>query len=100
MSAYPRSLAVLMGLVVGLGLIISAVPGLTGPAGMLALSITVAGSLLVGYMLCGRDPAIRSAMGLGGAQRDASTALVAAARVDRGHHVTSGRREEIVSNNF
>ena len=95
-----RSLAILIALVVGLGLGISNILSLTGTGGMQALLFFIAGSLGIGYVLGGRDPAIRSVMGLGTVQRNVSTVMVAAAHADGGGHTTLERREEIVCKNY
>jgi BASS family bile acid:Na+ symporter len=74
------SLAILILLVVGLGLNISNILSLIGTGGILALLIFIAGCLLIGLLLGGRDPALRSVMGLGVAQRNISAAIVVAAQ--------------------
>jgi|GEM_PF-6531020 len=72
-----------MGLVVGLTLTIPHILGPTGTGGMPALPLFFVGSLLLGCVLAGRNPAIRRVMGLGSS---VPTAILAAARVDGGHH--------------
>lgn len=74
------SLAILVLLVVGLGLNVSNILSLIGTGGILALLVFIAGSLLIGYFLGGRDAGTRSVMGLGTAQRNISAALVVAAQ--------------------
>lgn len=74
------SLAILVLLVVGLGLNVSNILSLIGTGGILALLVFIAGSLLIGYFLGGRDAGTRSVMGLGAAQRNISAALVVAAQ--------------------
>lgn len=74
------SLAILVLLVVGLGLNISNILGFIGTGGILALLLFIIGSLLIGFLLGGRDPAIRSVMGLGTAQRNVSAAIVVTAQ--------------------
>jgi BASS family bile acid:Na+ symporter len=69
-------LAILVLLVVGLGLNVTNILNLIGTGGILALLLFIAGSLLIGYFLGGRDPSIRSVMGLGTAQRNVAAALV------------------------
>jgi BASS family bile acid:Na+ symporter len=70
------SLAILVLLVVGLGLNLSAIIDLIGSLGMLALLLFIAGCLAVGLLLGGRDPGIRSVMGLGTAQRNVAAAIL------------------------
>jgi predicted Na+-dependent transporter len=74
------SLALLILLVVGLGLNISNIISLIGSNGLLALLIFIVGCLLIGLLLGGRDPGVRSVMGLGTAQRNISAAIVVAAQ--------------------
>ena len=73
-------LAILILLVVGLGLNISNILSLIGSNGLLALLIFIIGCLLIGLLLGGRDPGVRSVMGLGTAQRNVSAAIVVAAQ--------------------
>ena len=73
------SLAMLVLLVVGLGLNLSNIISFIGTGGILALILFIIGSLLIGLLLGGRDPADRSVMGLGTAQRNVSAAIVVAA---------------------
>lgn len=73
-------LAILVLLVVGLGLNVSNILSLIGTGGILALLLFIIGSLAIGLLLGGRDPAIRSVMGLGTAQRNVSAAIVVAAQ--------------------
>jgi BASS family bile acid:Na+ symporter len=63
------SLAILVLLVVGIGLNVSNIISLIGTGGILALLLFIVGSLLIGFVLGGREPATRSVMGLGTAQR-------------------------------
>jgi BASS family bile acid:Na+ symporter len=74
------SLAILILLVVGLGLNISNIISLIGSGGLLALLIFIVGSLLIGLLLGGRDPGVRSVMGLGTAQRNVSAAILVSAQ--------------------
>jgi len=74
------SLAILILLVVGLGLNVSNILSLIGTGGILALLLFIVGSLVIGFLLGGRDPAVRSVMGLGTAQRNVSAAIVVAAQ--------------------
>jgi BASS family bile acid:Na+ symporter len=69
-------LAILILLVVGLGLNVSNIIDLLGSLGLLALLLFIAGSLLIGLLLGGRDPAVRSVMGLGTAQRNVAAAIL------------------------
>jgi BASS family bile acid:Na+ symporter len=73
-------LAILVLLVVGLGLNASNILGLIGTGGLLALLLFIVGSLVIGYLLGGGDPSVRSVMGLGTAQRNVSAAIVVAAQ--------------------
>jgi BASS family bile acid:Na+ symporter len=70
------SLAILVLLVVGIGLNVFNILNLIGTGGILALLLFIVGSLLIGYLLGGRDPGTRSVMALGTAQRNVSAALV------------------------
>lgn len=69
-------LVVLM--VVGLGLNISNIINLIGTKGILALLLFIVGSVAIGLVLGGRNPGVRSVMGLGTAQRNVSAAIVVA----------------------
>jgi len=69
-------LAILILLVVGLGLNVSNIIGLIGSLGLVALLLFIVGSLLIGLLLGGRDPAVRSVMGLGTAQRNVAAAIL------------------------
>ena len=68
--------ALLIMLVTGLGLNISNIIDLIGSRGFLALILFVVGSLLIGMVLGGRDPAVRSVLGLGTAQRNVAAAIL------------------------
>lgn len=70
------SLALLVLLVVGLGLNVSNILNLIGTGGILALLLFVIGLFIIGFLLGGREPDIRSVMGLGTAQRNVSAAIV------------------------
>lgn len=74
------SLAILVLLVVGLGLNVSNIIGLIGSGGIAALLIFIIGSFLFGFVLGGRDPSVRSVMGLGTAQRNVSAAMLVSAQ--------------------
>jgi predicted Na+-dependent transporter len=74
------SLAMLILLVVGLGLNVSNIINLIGTGGIVALLLFIVGSLLIGFLLGGRDPSVRSVMGLGTAQRNVSAAILVSAQ--------------------
>ena len=68
--------ALLIMLVTGLGLNISNILNLIGSWGFLALLLFVVGSLLIGFVLGGRDTAVRSVLALGRAQRNVAAAIL------------------------
>ena len=72
------SLSILILLVVGLGLNISNIIGFIGTRGFGALIILIAGALLIGSVFGGRDPGVRSAMGLSTANRNGAAAILVA----------------------
>ena len=72
------SIAVLVLLVTGLGLNVSNILALIGTGGLLALLAFVLGSMVIGLLLGGREPADRSVMLLGTTFRNVSAALVVA----------------------
>jgi BASS family bile acid:Na+ symporter len=72
------SLAILILLVVGLGLNVTNILSLISTGGFLALLLFISGSLVIGMVLGGRDPAERNVMGLGTAQRNIAAAMVVA----------------------
>jgi BASS family bile acid:Na+ symporter len=74
------SVAMLVLLVVALGLNISSIISLIGSMGILALLLFIVGSLLIGMLLGGGDPGVRSVMGLGTAQRNVSAAILVSAQ--------------------
>jgi BASS family bile acid:Na+ symporter len=74
------SVAILVLLVVGLGMNIDNIVGFLGTGGILALLLFVIGSLAIGFLLGGRDPAFRSVMGLGTAQRNLAAAVMVTAK--------------------
>jgi BASS family bile acid:Na+ symporter len=80
MMSKASSLAILVLMVVGLGLNVSNILSLIGTGGILALLLFVVGSLIIGLVLGGREPSVRSVMGLGTAQRNVSAALVVSAQ--------------------
>jgi BASS family bile acid:Na+ symporter len=73
-------LAILVLLVVGLGLNVSNILSLVGTGGLLALLLFIVGSLVIGFVLGGSNPGMRSVMGLGTGQRNVSAAIVVAAQ--------------------
>ncbi len=74
------SVSILILLVVGLGLNVSNIIDLIGSGGIVALLLFIVGSLLIGFLLGGRDPQVRSVMGLGTAQRNVSAAILVSAQ--------------------
>jgi BASS family bile acid:Na+ symporter len=73
-------LSILILLVLGLGLNVSNILSLIGTGGIFALLLFIVGSLLIGFLLGGRDPSVRSVMGLGTAQRNVSAAILVSAQ--------------------
>jgi BASS family bile acid:Na+ symporter len=71
-------LGIMILLVVGLVLNLSNIISVIGTGGFLALALFIVGSLLIGYLLGGRDPSTRAVLGLGTAQRNVSAAIVIA----------------------
>jgi BASS family bile acid:Na+ symporter len=74
------SLAILILLVTAVGLNVSNILSLIGSGGILGLLLFIIGSLLIGYFLGGRDPGIRSVLGLGTAQRNVAAAILVASQ--------------------
>jgi len=72
------SLSILILLVVGLGLNISNILSFIGTLGIGAMVLLIAGSLGIGLLFGGRDPGVRSAMGLSTANRNGAAALLVA----------------------
>jgi len=72
------SLSILILLVVGLGLNISNILSFIGTLGIGAMILLILGSLVIGMLLGGRDPGVRSAMGLSTANRNGAAALLVA----------------------
>jgi predicted Na+-dependent transporter len=72
------SLSVLILLVVGLGLNISNILSFIGTLGIGAMVLLILGSLAIGMLFAGRDPGVRSAMGLSTANRNGAAALLVA----------------------
>lgn len=73
-------LAIVILMVAGLALSARNILGLLGTGGIIALLLFVFGSLVIGVVLGGRDPGVRSVLGLGTAQRNVSAALVVTAQ--------------------
>jgi predicted Na+-dependent transporter len=69
-------IALLILLVTGLGLNISNIIDLIGSGGFLALIIFVVGSLLIGFVLGGRNHAMRTVLRLVTAQRNVAAAIL------------------------
>ena len=74
------SFAILLLLVGAIILQWSAIVSLIGTGGLVAIAIFLLVSLLLGYFAGGSDPATRSVMGLGTAQRNVSAAMVVGAQ--------------------
>jgi BASS family bile acid:Na+ symporter len=69
-------IALLLLLVTGLGLNVSNIIDLIGSGGFLALILFVVGSLLIGFVMGGRNPGVRSVLGLATAQRNVAAAIL------------------------
>lgn len=74
------TLFILILMVVGLGLNISNILDLIGTGGILALLLFIIGSVIIGFVLGGRDAGIHNVTGLGTAQRNVSAAIVVTAQ--------------------
>ena len=74
------SFAILLLLVGAIILQWSAIVSLIGTGGLLAIVIFLLVALVLGYVVGGSDPATRSVMGLGTAQRNVSAAMVVGAQ--------------------
>ena len=90
------SIAILLMLVGAIILQWSAIVSLIGTGGLVAIIIFLLVSLVLGYFAGGSDPATRSVMGLGTAQRNLSAAMVVGAqnfsdKPERAHHRRRGR---------
>ena len=72
------SLSVLVILVVGVGMNLSSILGFIGTRGIGAIVLLILGLLLIGLLLGGRDPGIRTAMGLSTANRNLAAAMLVA----------------------
>lgn len=71
-------LSVLILLVVGLGLNIANILSFIGTRGIGAMVLLILGALAIGLLFGGRDPGVRSAMGLSTANRNGAAALLVA----------------------
>lgn len=71
-------LSILILLVVGLGLNVSNILSFIGTLGIGAIVLLIVGSLVIGMLLGGRDPGVRTAMGLSTANRNGAAALLVA----------------------
>lgn len=78
--AKASSVAILFLLVGGIVLQWSDIVDLLGTGGFIALAVFYLISLVMGYFVGGSDPAIRSVLGLGTAQRNVSAAMVVGAQ--------------------
>jgi BASS family bile acid:Na+ symporter len=74
------SYAIVLGLVAILVVQFSTIIGTIGTGGILAVLIFLAGALVIGLLLGGREASMRSVMGLGTAQRNLSAAMLVAAQ--------------------
>jgi predicted Na+-dependent transporter len=74
------SISMLILLVVGLGLNVSNIIDLIGSGGLVAMLLFIVSCLAIGLLLGGRDPQVRSVMGLGTAQRNVSAAILVSAQ--------------------
>ena len=63
---------------VGFGLNISNILSFIGTSGIGAMALLIVGSLVIGLLLGGRDPGVRTAMGLSTATRNGAAALLVA----------------------
>ena len=70
------SVGLLIMMVASLALNISSIIDFIGSWGLLALVLFIVGSLIIGMLLGGRDPGIRTVMGLGTANRNLAAAIV------------------------
>ena len=78
--AQASSVAILLMLAGGVILQFDSIVSLIGTGGLIAIFVFLLASLGLGLLVGGSDPAIRSVMGLGTAQRNLSAALVVAAQ--------------------
>jgi predicted Na+-dependent transporter len=78
--AMAANIGILVLAVLGLVLNFSSMIALVGSFGILAGIIFIVVALVIGYLLGGSDPGIKSVMGFGSGQRNISAALVVAAQ--------------------
>jgi predicted Na+-dependent transporter len=74
------SVAIALMLVAVLVLEFSTIIGTIGTGGILAAIVFLIGALIIGLLLGGKDPGMRSVMGLGTAQRNLAAAMLVAAQ--------------------
>ena len=74
------SVALIIMLVVQLGVNVPSIIDMIGSDGFLVMLFFIFGSLLIGYLLGGREASVRSVMGLGTAMRNVSAAIVVASQ--------------------
>jgi predicted Na+-dependent transporter len=74
------SLAIVLMLVTILGLQYKTILGTVGSGGIVAAVLFLVGALVIGLLLGGKDPAMRSVLGLGTAQRNLAAAMLVAAQ--------------------
>jgi ACR3 family arsenite transporter len=72
------SVSILVVWVVGFGLNLSNILSFIGTSGIGAMALLIVGSLMIGLLLGGRDPGVRTAMGLSTATRNGAAALLVA----------------------
>ncbi len=72
------SVSILVVWVVGFGLNLSNILNFIGTSGIGAMALLIVGSLVIGFLLGGRDPGVRTAMGLSTATRNGAAALLVA----------------------
>ena len=72
------SMAIVFGMVAILVVQFREIIGMLGSGGLLAAVLFLVGALIFGLLLGGRDPSMRSVMGLGTAQRNLSAAMLVA----------------------
>jgi BASS family bile acid:Na+ symporter len=80
LMSHASSIAILLLLVGAIILQWSAIVSLIGTGGLIAVVTFLLVSLVLGYVAGGSDPATRSVMGLGTAQRNVSAAMVVGAQ--------------------
>jgi predicted Na+-dependent transporter len=72
------AVSILVVWIVGFGLNISNILSFIGTLGIGAMALLIAGSLAIGLLLGGRDPGVRTAMGLSTGCRNGAAALLVA----------------------